>query len=54
MSAEERIDAYYITWENKKDKSRGISKVTFDGNMEIVEAEIERTNRLSMTLIRCC
>lgn len=41
ISTEEKNDDYYIKWENKKDKSRGISKVLSDGKIEIIESEIE-------------
>lgn len=41
ISTEEKNEEYYIKWENKKDKSRGISKVLSDGEIEIVESEIE-------------
>ena len=32
---------YLIEWENKRDKSRGISKVSADGEITMIEAEIE-------------
>ena len=41
ISTEEKNNDYYIRWENKKDKSRGISKVLSDGEIEIIESEIE-------------
>lgn len=41
ISTEEKNKEFYIKWENKKDKSRGISKVLSDGEIEIVESEIE-------------
>lgn len=32
---------YLIEWENNRDKSRGISKVSADGEITMIEAEIE-------------
>lgn len=41
VSTEEKERDYYIEWENKKDKSKGISKVSSNGEVEIIEVEIE-------------
>ena len=37
----EKDNEYYIEWENKEDKYRGTSKVSPDGEITVIEAEIE-------------
>lgn len=41
LSTEEKNDDYYIEWENKNDKSKGISKVSSNGEITLIESEIE-------------
>lgn len=41
ISTEEKDNEYYIKWENEKDKYRGTSKVSPEGEISIIEAEIE-------------
>lgn len=41
ISTVEIDNEYLIEWENKRDKSRGISKVSADGEITMIEAEIE-------------
>ncbi|WP_192988468.1 hypothetical protein [Carnobacterium mobile] len=41
LSTEEKNDDYYIEWENKNDKSKGISKVSSNGEITLIELEIE-------------
>jgi hypothetical protein len=41
MATEEKNNEFTIKWENKKDKSSGKSKVSSDGKIKIIEAEIE-------------
>lgn len=41
ISTIEIEDEYYIEWENKEDKYRGTSKVSADGKITVIEAEIE-------------
>lgn len=42
ISTVEIDNEYLIEWENKRDKSRGISKVSADGEITMIEAEIEQ------------
>lgn len=41
ISTEKDVDGYIIEWENKSDKHRGTSKVSVDGEITIIYAEIE-------------
>ena len=41
ISTEKENNDYYIEWENKEDKYRGTSKVSSDGEITIIYAEIE-------------
>lgn len=41
LSTEEKNDDYYIEWENKNDKSKGISKVSSNGEITLIESKIE-------------
>lgn len=41
LSTEEKNDDYYIEWENKNDKFKGISKVSSNGEITLIESEIE-------------
>lgn len=41
LSTEEKNNDYYIEWENKNDKSKGISKVSPNGEITPIESEIE-------------
>lgn len=41
ISTKKENDDYYIEWENKEDKYRGTSKVSSDGEIPIIYAEIE-------------
>ena len=41
ISSKEKDGEYYIEWENKQDKSKGTSKVSADGEVTIIESEIE-------------
>ncbi|SFQ20463.1 hypothetical protein SAMN04488506_0949 [Desemzia incerta] len=41
ISTEKENDDYYIQWENTENKERGTSKVSPDGEITIISAEIE-------------
>lgn len=41
ISTEKENDDYYIQWENTENKHRGTSKVSPDGEITIIYAEIE-------------
>lgn len=41
LSIKIKNNAYYIEWENKGNKASGIDKVTEEGEIEMVESEIE-------------
>ena len=41
VSIEVKNNAYYIKWENKENKESGTDKVTKDGEVIMVEAQIE-------------
>lgn len=41
ISTEKESDGYYIQWENTEDKYGGTSKVSLDGEITIIYAEIE-------------
>lgn len=41
ISTEEKNDKYYIEWINEEDGSKGISTVSSDGEVEVIEAEIQ-------------
>lgn len=41
VSLEVKNNSYYTKWENKGDKASGTDKVKKDGEVEIVEAQIE-------------
>ena len=41
VSIEVKNNAYYIKWENKENKESGTDKVTKDGEVKMVEAQIE-------------
>lgn len=41
VSIEVKNNAYYVKWENKENKESGTDKVTKDGEVEMVEAQIE-------------
>ena len=41
QTTEIKNNAYYIQWENTSNKESGIDKVTKDGEIEMIEAQIE-------------
>lgn len=41
VSIDIKYNAYYVRWENKENKESRIDKVTKDGKVEMVEAQIE-------------
>ncbi|MFL2101281.1 hypothetical protein [Desemzia sp. FAM 23989] len=41
ISTEEDADGYIIEWENKNNKHRGTSKISNNGEITIIYAEIE-------------
>ncbi len=41
LSIEVKNNAYYVKWENKGNKEAGTDKVTKDGEVKMVEAQIE-------------
>lgn len=41
ISTEKEKDGYYIQWENTENKEKGTSKVSPDGEITIISAEIE-------------
>jgi hypothetical protein len=41
VSIEVKNNAYYIKWENKENKESGTDKVTKDGEVKMIEAQIE-------------
>lgn len=41
ISTEKKNNDYYIEWENLENKHKGTSKVSLDGRITIIDAEIE-------------
>ena len=41
VSIEVKNNAYYVKWENEENKESGTDKVTKDGEVKMVEAQIE-------------
>jgi hypothetical protein len=41
LSIEIKSNAYYVEWENRGNKESGIDKVTIEGEVTMVEAQIE-------------
>lgn len=41
LSTVEKDNEYFIEWENKNDKSNGTNKVSTNGELTIIEMEIE-------------
>lgn len=41
ISTEKKDGEYYIDWLNEKDGSKGISKVFADGEITVIEAEVQ-------------
>lgn len=41
ISTEKKDGEYYIEWINEKDGSKGINKVSADGEITVIEAEVQ-------------
>jgi hypothetical protein len=41
LSIEVKHNAYYVKWENKSNKESGTDKVTKDGKVKMIDAQIE-------------
>jgi hypothetical protein len=41
VSVELKSNAYYVKWENEENKESGTDKVTKNGEIEMIEAQIE-------------